>query len=250
MSALETFQIYLSSMSADRIYNNNNCDCEFNLPVIEIPSQYHIHISVQNAVIPFTFYNVNANNNVLCYYMNSTQYDVNITLGNYNVNTLKKFLNDNMPGFTITYNSITNKYTFTNNTATEFTILACSTCYYLIGFSQENVASVNGVLTSTRVINMAPVRLINVLSNLPTNNINKISSNNKSVICCIPVETQPFSIIHYVNTTGFKINSFTNTISTLQIKLTDQLGTLLDLNGSNWSMTLQVDIVDFVDDTN
>jgi hypothetical protein len=248
MSALETFQIYLSSASADRIYNDNNCDCEFNLPVIEIPSQYHIHLSVQNAVIPFTFYNINATSNTLYYYMNSTQYQVNITLGNYNVNTLKTFLSNNMPGFAITYDKITNKYTFTNTSATNFTILASSTCYYLIGFLQENNASVSGILTSTRVINLAPIRLINVLSNLPTNNINKISSNNKSVICCIPVETQPFCIIHYANTTGFKINSFTNTISTLQIKLTDQLGTLLDLNGSSWSMTLQVDIVDFVEE--
>jgi hypothetical protein len=250
MSALESFQIHLSSMSADRIYNNNNCDCEFNLPVIEIPSQYHIHLSVQNAVIPFTFYNINATNNLLSYSMNSIIYEVNITLGNYNVNTLKTFLNNNMPGFTITYNSITNKYTFTNNLAINFTILSISSCYYLIGFSQENTTSDNEVLTSTRVINLAPVRLINVLSNLPTNNINKISANNKSVICSIPVMSQPFSIIHYVNSSGFKINSFTNTISTLQIKLTDQLGTLLDLNGSNWSMTLQIDIVDFVDDSN
>ena len=248
MSALETFQIHLSSNSADRIYNNNNCDCEFNLPLIEIPSQYHIHLSVQNAVIPFTFYNINDSNNVLYYILNTQQYQLNIIKGNYNVNTLKTFLNNNMSGFTITYDKITNKYTFTNNLGYDFTILSSSTCYYLIGFTEENTTSTNGILTSTRVINLAPIRIINVLSNLLTNNINKISSNNKSIICSIPVMTQPFSVIHYVNSTGFKINSFTNTISTLQIKLTDQLGTLLDLNGSNWSMTLQVDIVDFVDE--
>ena len=30
MSALETFQIHLSSNSADRVYNNNNCDFNSN----------------------------------------------------------------------------------------------------------------------------------------------------------------------------------------------------------------------------
>jgi hypothetical protein len=105
MSALESFQLHLTSQNADKINNNNNCDVEFYLPVIEIPSQFHIYVSVQHAVIPFTFYNVNSSNNILNYTVDSISYQLIITQGNYNVNTMKSFLSANMSGFTITYNT-------------------------------------------------------------------------------------------------------------------------------------------------
>ena len=44
MSALESFQLHLTSQNADKVNNNNNCDVEFYLPVIEIPSQFHIYV--------------------------------------------------------------------------------------------------------------------------------------------------------------------------------------------------------------
>jgi len=59
--------------------------------------------------------------------------------------------------------------------------------------------------------------------------------------------TQPYSIITYVNSNNFKVNTFTNTIKTLSVRLSDQTGRLLDLNGANWTMTLQFEIVDYVD---
>ena len=67
MSSIENFQLHLSSNFADKIYSNNNADTEFYLPLIEIPSQYHLHVNVVHASIPFTFYNINSSNNVLHY---------------------------------------------------------------------------------------------------------------------------------------------------------------------------------------
>ena len=56
-TALESFQIHLTSGTADKIIDGNNSNVEFYLPTIEIPSQYHIYVSLIHAVIPFTFYN-------------------------------------------------------------------------------------------------------------------------------------------------------------------------------------------------
>jgi hypothetical protein len=245
MSALESFQIHLTSQNADKVNNNNNCDVEFYLPVIEIPSQFHIYISVQHAVIPFTFYNVNSSNNILNYSVNSISYQLIITQGNYNVNTMKTFLSANMAGFTISYNNITNQFTFTHSTY-DFSFLSTSTCFSLIGLLSQTNTSTSRTLVSNRAVNLAPIRCICVMTNLKTFNIDKTQVNNNNTICSIPIITQPYSIITFQNQNNFRVNTYTNTISTLAIKLMDQTGRLLDLNGANWSMTLQFDVVDFV----
>ena len=245
MSQIETFQIHLSSQNADKIIDGNNCNVEYYLPIIEVPSQYHIYASVQHAVIPFTFYNVNSSNNVLRYTVQITPYQLTITPGNYNINTLKAFLLANMPNFSIYYNGVTNQFTF-NHSTYGFTFLSSSTCLSLLGFLPQNNVSTIQSLTSNRAVNLAPIRCICIGTNLKTFNIDKTAINNQSIICSIPITTQPYSIITYQNHNNFRVNTFSNTISTLAIKLMDQTGQLLDMNGANWTMTIQFDIVDFV----
>ena len=247
MSSIESFQLHLSSQNADKIYSNNNCDVEFYLPVIEIPSQYHIYISVQHAVIPFTFYNVNSSNNVLKYVVGAgSTLTLTIPEGNYNINTLKTYLLTNLGNFSVTYNSTNNKFTFTHNTS-NFIFLATSTCLTLLGFLSQDNTSSSLSLVSNRAVNLSPVRCICISTNLKTFNINKTAVNNQSIICSIPITTPPYSIITYQNPNGFRVNTYTNIISNLAIQLKDQTGQLLDLNGANWSLSLQFDIVDFVE---
>jgi hypothetical protein len=254
-TALETFQIHLASANADKIIDGNNANVEFYLPTIEIPSQYHIYISVVHAVIPFTFYNVTGSFNRLYYVLydstlqSVTSSSFNIPSGNYNINTLKAVLVANMPGFTITYNSVDNTFTFSRTDAYTFTFSYSTTSCPLLGFNFDTLGSGPfSTVTSNRAVNLAPIRCICIGTNLKTFNINKTNVNNKSVICSIPIMTQPYSIITYQNPNNFRVNTYTNLISTIAIKLMDQNGNQLDLNGANWSMTLQFDIVDFVSD--
>ena len=173
MSNIDSFQIHLTSQTADKIYSNNNCDAEFYLPVIEIPSQYHIYVSVQHAVIPFTFYNINSSNNTLNYNINDNIFTVIIPEGNYNINNLKTYLSTAMGGFTIVYNSINNRFTFTHST-NNFIILSSSTCLSLIGLLAQDNYSTGLRLTSNRAVNLAPIRCICVSTNLKTFNIENI----------------------------------------------------------------------------
>jgi len=250
-TAIETFQIHLTSASADKIIDNNNANVEFYMPTIEIPTQYHIYVSVVHAVIPFTFYNINSTNNLLVYTVGTSgTFNLSITPGNYTVNSFKSFLLSNMPGFTITYDSITNTFTFSRSDANTFRFLNTSTCGSLIGMniSLTSNSEQYTTITSNRCVNLAPIRCICIGTNLKTFNINKTSVNNQSVICSIPINTQPYSIITYQNPNNFRVNTYTNLISSIAIKLMDQNGQQLDLNGANWSITLQFDIVDFVND--
>ena len=67
-------QIHLNSKYAIQNYNNI-AQCTFNLGNISYDSTYEIYISVQHAVIPHTFLNVNQTNNLLYYTLSDDFYD-------------------------------------------------------------------------------------------------------------------------------------------------------------------------------
>jgi hypothetical protein len=154
-----------------------------------------------------------------------------------------------MNNFTVTYNSITNKFTFINSLH-DFTFSTSSTCFDIIGFSASEtmfLSSNNKILVSEYCINMAQNQCICIGSNFQTGNISlNGDKNKKSIICSIPLESQPFSLITYKNSTT-KVNLYSNNLAYINIKLLNQDGKLLNLNGKYFSLTLQLDIINFVD---
>lgn len=169
----------------------------------------------------------------------------NLTLinGNYNITQLVEYLTTIMIGFTITYNAITNKLTFNNSY--DFTFLKESSCFLLLGFDKKINISSSMYLTSSNCVNIMSVKRINVVSNLITYNIDKAAINNYSILCSIPVNKPPYSLIEYNNTNHFRTNLFINLISLIKIKLTDENGVLIDFNGNNYCMTIQLDVEPF-----
>lgn len=247
-NTINTLQIHLNSQNADKYNNGSNADVEFDLPLIESHNQCHIYLTVQHLSLPYSFYNCNDKNNLLRYMLGTTVYFLNITPGNYNINTLRSYLQSVMPGFTISYNNTTNKYLFTNNSST-FSFLGSSTCLSLLGFNDNiTVHSDNSLnLISTKCIDLASIKAICVCSSFPTDNLVKAQNSDNNIIASFPLDVAPFSLITYKNyNQSYRFNTFTNIISSLVIKLVDQDGHLLDLNGCHWTMTLQLDIIDFV----
>jgi hypothetical protein len=97
---------------------------------------------VIDAVIPYSFYNVNATNNILKYVMRlpdtstTAVQTITIPYANYNITTLIAKLKQLMDsGFTITYNSSTNKINISHN-ANTFWFLPGTTCYELLGMNE------------------------------------------------------------------------------------------------------------------
>jgi hypothetical protein len=245
---MESLQLYLNSSNADKHLDNSKSHSEWVLPMIEISDGYHIYLSVQNCVIPYSFYNINSSNNQLIYYIGTSQNILTIPEGNYNINQLITTIKSLMlPNFNITYNNINNKITFTYNSS--FYISSSSTISEIIGLVKEtdHYSDVNFTLTSINNINMHPIKCINIVSNLMTFNINKSFVNNNSILCCIPINSQPYSLIEYHNNNNFRVNLFVNNISTIRIKLIDDNGNLLNLNGLNFSLTIQLDVEAFRD---
>lgn len=243
---MESIQLYLNSKIADKFYQNTT-DCEFYFPMIEIPDGFYLYMSVQQVTIPYTFYNINSRNNVFSYLVNSTNYfTFLINEGNYNINQLISFLKSNMPNFNIVYSEITGKITFSTNNLSQFEFLQESTCLELLGFNKNVLySSTSSTIISTNVVNLHPIKCINIQSNLNTYNINKAMINNTNILCCVPILSSPFSLITYSNDNNFKTNMFVNELSKIHIKLVDQDGNIINLNGNHFSITIQLDVVAF-----
>ena len=244
-------QIHLNSRYADSYNNNSISDCNFYLPNIETPNDHQIYVSIQQANIAHSFYNINSSNNYLKYGFTNDQVlrTLTITPGNYTSYSLLDYLNLNFYNIVVTYNAISNKYIFTGTS--DFTFyyesFIFSPCFTVFGFTMVDQISNQKVLISNICSNLSTIRCICITSNLSTDNFAKNSVNNKQILCSIPVNVSPFSIIIYQNLTGFKTNIFNNNLSYVNLKLIDQDGMLINLNGCHWSCVLQIDVVNFTE---
>lgn len=196
----------------------------------------NIYFSVQHAEIPNSFYVVNYTNNVVD--INSISYT--LPVGNYNANTLITALILLLPTYTITYNSITNRYTF-NNTSS-FTINSSSTCKNIIGLGNVSQSSISNSLTLPYSVNFVPLPRINLKSNFfHFNNFNGIDYSN-DLFLSIQNNTNPNSMIHYLNQTGIKFKVEDKNITNFVISITDDDGNYINFNNQDTRISLQIDI--------
>jgi len=256
----ESIQIHLNSRYAT--YNDGNrSDCNFELPLIEIPDQHTIMLSVQHAIIPYSFYNINSKNNMMTIQeivvdgngaqINTITNTLYISSGNYNAYQLAFYLATLFVGgrMSVTYDVIKNKFTFVNTTYNFKFLSAFSSCQELLGLDTNDLYNTSALksYTSQNLINLAPIRCICLSTNLQTGCINNSQQSEQNILCSIPVDAQPYSIITYKNSSNFRVNLYDNNFNNISIKLVDDTGLAIDLNQQYFSLTLQLDIINFVE---
>jgi hypothetical protein len=218
--------------------------------VVEIPDGHHIYLSLQNASIPYSFYSITANDNTFTWGLAAEfepEFTYYIQPGNYNITQLIDVLSTVMgAAYTITYSSITSKILITHSSS-NFRIYA-GTFNHIIGFSKTtNTTSTANILYGRDCVNLNQIRAINVEVNFPTYNINVAQAYNQNIMATIPVYVAPFSIITYQNPNNFRTNLYVNKLDQIQIRLLDNEARLIDLNGINYQMTLQLDCIKFIE---
>ena len=234
----ESFQLYLDSK--DAVFNNN--EYQFYLPSLEVTDGFYLYFSVVHVSIPYSFYNINYQNNYFSYVVDEIEYNIVIEVGNYNINQLVTELKKQMVNFNIIYNSITNKIKFTN-TLYDFRF-NISKLLYLLGFTPNNLTSYDKSIYSANCINLNYIRCINLVSNICTYNISKSLRNNRSILASVQVNTQPYSIIQYTNN-SYRSNLFKNRLDNIMVRLVDNDENIINLNGLNFHITIQLDIEAF-----
>lgn len=202
-------------------------------------------------------FNVGADANVLYYEVNyipgPTTTDLNVTVppGNYNINTLAAALQTLMVaaghlpvGFTVTPNTATGQIVFaTNDTDYTMTILGGIAqplnINEIIGFSSSTDSTTDSTLTSPNIVDLSFCDKILIRSNITQGTVFWDAVDNYSDIVDIIFNTASgFGNIYYEPIRP--LLHTTQGMSTMTFRLTDEDNNLLALNGKNWSLILEI----------
>jgi hypothetical protein len=195
---------------------------------------------LKDIVIPNTIYNIRTTNNTLDYDINGVAKSVNIPVGNYSLSDLVTALNTAQTDLVFSSNSMLKKLMVSS--ATVSFIKVSSTIKKVIGVTVQNIPAVSYTLDS--FYNLNPTNYIHVISNLAEPDA-LVASNNKkyAVIASIPVL---YGFGYILNQTEdrdtqdiSKHNSHLN-LSTINIRLVDDDFQTIDLNGSDWNISLSI----------
>jgi hypothetical protein len=199
------------------------------------------YLSVVHAEVANSFYIVNYTNNQ--FVLNGTTYT--LTRGNYNVNTFIVMLLALLPvGYGLTYNSATTKLTMTNTT-TDFTVNASSinsTVNSIMGLGTSDITSAGLTLTFPNVVNFIPLQRINFRSNYFNFGCYSTSDGSSDIFLPLQNNAGQNSVINYNNQTQSKFLIQDRNITSFVISVTNDDNQLINFNGVDWYMTIQIDI--------
>ena len=196
-----------------------------------------------------SLYNVNNNNNKI-YFAEGGSLTATLTNGYYTRNDLASEIKTQMDAtgaetYTVSYNNITGKYTFsaTGNFNFEFATNTTNSSRKLLGFNEEDTVS-NTQITSSNIVDLSSYKFIYV--NIKENKISQYYgknyfsaslkiNDNSSFLSNIRYEYKADSNRQYVK--------FNNTKS-IKYEFYDENFNELDFNGNEWSMIFEKDIID------
>jgi hypothetical protein len=200
----------------------------------------NVYLMVDHCEVPNSFYIVNYTCNILV--VDEVEYIVPV--GNYNVNSLITVLLSILPPSTsITYSSITNKYTFIRST--EFTINASmSTINKIIGLGVNDLTGTS--IELPYLVNFLPIPRLSFHSTFLNTNNYSSSDGASDVFLCLQNNVGQLSTINYINQTQTQYLVQERSISSFTITVTDDLGRLINFNNIDWYMTflLKIEYVD------
>ena len=228
-----------------------------------------IVVSLNSMEFPMSFYNINKYNNHMVWKEGIADCDVFIPYGNYNVYQLAKELSKLMTQesivsglswtWGITYDIITNKFTFTptpasasftfefNNQNTLANPPYFDTPYIALGFENKSYIYVSPNATSTNSIDVNGMRsALYVRTQLTSiGAIESISKQYSDILQKVPISAPPNAILYFISGTGTGVQSLiqTKNIPAINIRITDDQNRLVDTNGLNFTMSLQFDFI-------
>jgi hypothetical protein len=200
-------------------------------------------VSLVNAQIPCSFYQINNNNNTII--INGINYT--FPNGNYNVNNfISTWYSIIGSTWLLSFSSITNKLIFTYTSVFTFTDNTINSIFPVIGFTPGiSYSCIGSTLQAPYPVNFSGLPRILVSS--PTFSLNSRCANAEatmsSIIGAVPINSLNNGIIYYTNYTNYKSIFSSYELSFITIMLQDDNDNMIDMNNIDWAMTLQIDTV-------
>jgi hypothetical protein len=243
-----TRQVYLNSKYAS--YRNNG-DKRSNVifyfeEAITVPPYVDIECAIESVIMPISFYIINSTNNTLRVLNNNNLLTLyTIPPGNYQANTLKNTLSTIMTDYTVTYNSLTNKYTFISNNSTNFTFRNDSSSLNILGFSSKSHVSTMGQLTSDKVVDLSGNNQLMIeFSNFGTRNLDSRVGTRTPIFLSLPVSVNNGDILTWENTNNYKTFITNKHLQYYQIRILDEDYNEVDFNDKNWAIVLTLRFIE------
>jgi len=257
----DTKVFYFSTQASSGTCVNNDpnfkSDFVYNVPYLELRNEDDIvytEFSVPYVILPATFHNINYSNNRLdLLIIDSSNVTINQSVffenGNYTASTfMTKFVTYLGINWKITLDNITNQFKITNSTQ-YFEILETSTIDFVMGFSGNLLSQLVNAkyeISMPRTCNFMQHPKINMRCRELSNGSSQIGATQQSlyndIVISIPNNATINGKIIYENTSGFKTQLDTNSISNFQIFFTDDNENLIDFNGVSSYWAFQFDI--------
>jgi len=242
------YNVFLQSKDGLQDATHGSAKCDFYLDRVIKPERKDIGmlVSVIDAEIPYSFYNISSGNNALS--IDGQIYELSDR--NYNSFNVMDAFNDHFASagvdITMSFNENTNKFTLLSTTVppTSFTINS-TTMVKELGAS--NLPQTGTSYTSNQVCNLAGTSSIYIQSsNMLLNNINSFGKTFNVLSKCL-VNTSPSSFIYYQPSQPqyFQLN---NSLNFINIEMRNDEGQFIQFNGCDWSMTISIEFFRLRDD--
>ena len=246
---IRTTLVHVRSKDCIPLNGDKNSKFRFQLNEdIAVSENEEAHILVTSAELPYSFYNVSSsvNNDILVYQKSDNSFEtLQITNQSYSISQIVNELNNTASFstvYTASYNKQKMKITIANNLGTTKTIkFGSSTLNKVIGWNEEQTdidIPGSSSITSSGVINMATVHSLLIHSNISTGNVISTRSMGTSTIL------QKVSVNYNSTFILFRQITVTNqqSISQIEITITDQNRNEIDFNSINLELSLQFSI--------
>lgn len=201
-------------------------------------------VELYSVEIPYSFYAITGNNNILRYTFSNDQSNVlniQIPYGNYTASRFVETLNSMLNGITVIYDRETQKLNFSAVVA--FRLDPSSPIAYILGIDSSEI--INYVLnyTPSHVINITGPRYLCINSSALVKPLLYKplirNDNNYDALCKIDISAPPGGYILEKNILSMPLKfGVYQKISKIDLQLTDEFGNIIDLNGKDWSVTV------------
>jgi len=192
--------------------------------------------ALKDAQIPVGFYNVRAPYNTMN--VNSVVYT--ITPSNYTLASLTAALNNAVTNAVGTFSSssVTNQFSFVSNSGNVTMNVQPLTLLSFLGFTNGQVGTaITG--TNAYIINF------DTYISIWIQNIGTSSLDGQQITYKVPVTGGSGSIIQYTESSNWEqkvlVTDRSNRLDRLIITIVDRFGNIINNNGLDWSMTLEIE---------
>lgn len=207
---------------------------------------------LESAVFPVSFYIINYSNNIFNYTIFHlgvyTNYSITIPVGNYDYKTLftamTTLFDANGHHFTLTLNEtsgiMTMEYHPTSGRVFYRINHSLSTCFRVLGFDYKtDYFPTANILLAPFALNLLGIKKLKIYCpQFSSSNLDTTNYATTTLISTVINDQPPWGQINYYNNTGeagSKLRVFE--MNNIDIRVTDEYGSLVNFNNCDWSMT-------------